>query len=61
LLRSKLKITKIEHYYNPSLNTATKLFNEPDRNGHSALLIDKKISAFSVVSVSDDHVVYNRP
>jgi len=24
------------------LNTATTLFNEPDRNGHSALLIDKK-------------------
>jgi len=37
LLRSKLKITKTEHNYNPSLNTVTKLFNEPDLNGHSAL------------------------
>jgi len=28
LLRSKLKITKFEHNYNPSINTATKLFND---------------------------------
>ena len=44
LLGSKLKITKIEHNYNLSTNTATTLFNEPDHNGHSALLIDNKYS-----------------
>jgi len=33
LLRSKLKVTKIR--------TSTKLFNKPDRNGHSAHWYDK--------------------
>jgi len=44
------------------LNTVTKLFNKPDRKRPFGTLIDKKISPrFHVVSVSDDHVVYNRP
>ena len=44
LLRSKLKIQTLSTIVTPPLNTATNLFNEPDRNGHSALLTDKTYS-----------------
>jgi len=62
LLRSKLKITKISTIATPLLNTATTLFNEHrSQRPFGTSDWQKILSAFSVVSVSDDHVVCNRP
>ena len=42
LLRPNSRLQKSNTIATPPLNTATQLFNEPDRNGHSALWLTKK-------------------
>jgi len=42
LLRSKLKVTNLIPIRTPPLNTATKLFNKPDRKQPFDTLIDQK-------------------
>jgi len=61
-LRSKLKITKIEHNYNPSTkHSYITVQRTRSQRPFGTSDWQKILSAFSVVSVSDDHVVYNRP
>jgi len=60
LLRTKLKVTELSPIKTPPLNTARRLLN-PIANGYSSHWLTKNLSAFGVVFVSGDHMVYNKP